>query len=176
MRELRRAAHTVYSLHYHFVFTTKYRKPVLVGEIGQSVRDLIRKICRSEDIEILQGHVRPDHVHLLLSTPPHLAPSRVMQAIKGKTSHHLLQELSKAAGDVLRSAPVGTRLLRVQQRECDRRGDCRVYSAPRCRAPGRRPLPSKRIVSLHARLDAPLQSTSVDPESLAFHEGRSKDV
>jgi len=92
MRELRRAAHTVYSLHYHFVFTTKYRKPVLVGEIGHSVRDLIREICRSEDIEILQGHVRPDHVHLLLSAPPHLAPSRVMQAIKGKTSHHLLQD------------------------------------------------------------------------------------
>jgi putative transposase len=92
MRELRRAAHTVYSLHYHFVFTTKYRKPVLTGDIGRSLRDLIREICRSEDIEILQGHVRPDHVHLLLSAPPHLAPSRVMQAIKGKTSHHLLQD------------------------------------------------------------------------------------
>ena len=58
MQELRRAADTVYSLHYHFVFTTKYRKPVLIGEIGHSVRDLIREICRSEDIEILQGHVR----------------------------------------------------------------------------------------------------------------------
>ena len=92
MRELRRAAHTVYSLHYHFVFTTKYRKPVLAGEIGQTLRDLIREICRSEDIEILQGHIRPDHVHLLLSAPPHLAPNRVMQAIKGKTSQHLLQD------------------------------------------------------------------------------------
>jgi putative transposase len=69
MRELRRAAHTVYSLHYHFVFTTKYRKPVLVGEIGHSLRDLIREICRSEDIEILEGHVRSDDVHLLLSAP-----------------------------------------------------------------------------------------------------------
>jgi putative transposase len=95
MRELRRAAHTVYSLHYHFVFTTKYRKPGLLGEIGRDVRDLIREICRSEDIEILKGHVRPDHVHLLLSIPPHLAPSRVMQAIKGKTSHHLLQDYRK---------------------------------------------------------------------------------
>ena len=38
------------------------------------------------------GHIRPDHVHLLLSVAPHLAPSRVMQAIKGKTSHHLLQD------------------------------------------------------------------------------------
>ena len=92
MRQQRRAAHTVYTLHYHFVFTTKYRKPVLVGEVGRAVRDLVREICRSEDIEILQGNVRPDHVHLLLSAPPHLAPSRVMQAIKGKTSHHLLQD------------------------------------------------------------------------------------
>ena len=92
MRETRRAAHTVYSLHYHFVFITKYRKPVLRGDVGTEVRDLIREICRSNDIEILQGHVRPDHVHLLLSAPPHLSPSRVMQAIKGKTSHHLLQD------------------------------------------------------------------------------------
>ena len=92
MRELRRAAHSVYSLHYHFVFTTKYRKPVLGGDVGRSLRDLIREICQTHDIEILQGHVRPEHVHLLLSVPPHLSPSRVMQAIKGKTSHHLLQD------------------------------------------------------------------------------------
>jgi hypothetical protein len=43
-----------------------------------------REICRSEDIEILQGHVRLDHVHLLLSAPPQIAPSGVMQAIKGR--------------------------------------------------------------------------------------------
>jgi putative transposase len=82
-------------LHYHFVFITKYRKPVLRGEIGTEVRELIREICRTLDIEIVQGHVRPEHVHLLLSVPPHLAPSRVMQAIKGKTSHHLLQDRRK---------------------------------------------------------------------------------
>jgi len=92
MRDLRRSAHAVYTLHYHFVFITKYRKPVLRGEVGTEVRDLIREICRANDIEILQGHVRPDHVHLLLSAPPHVSPSRVMQAIKGKTSHHLLQD------------------------------------------------------------------------------------
>jgi len=58
------------NLHYHFVFTTKYRKPVLIGEVGHAERDLIREICRGEDIEILQAHVRPDHVHLLVSAPP----------------------------------------------------------------------------------------------------------
>jgi putative transposase len=59
MRTYRRAAHTVYELHYHFVFTTKYRKPVLRGEIALEVRELIRQICRGHDIEILAGHVRP---------------------------------------------------------------------------------------------------------------------
>jgi len=95
MREYRRAAHTVYARHYHFVLITKYRKPVWRGDIGTDVRDLIREICRTLDVEILQGHVRPDHVHLLLSVPSHLAPSRVMQRIKGKTSHHLLQDRRK---------------------------------------------------------------------------------
>ena len=60
----------VYALHYHFVFITKYRKPVLRGDIGTAVRDLIREICCSEDIKIIQGHIRPDHIHLLLSVPP----------------------------------------------------------------------------------------------------------
>ena len=89
----------MYALHYHFVFTTKYRKPVLRGDLGSEVRDLIREICRTYDIEILQGHVRPDHVHLLLSAPPELSPSKIMQAIKGKTSHHLLQDHRKLRAD-----------------------------------------------------------------------------
>ena len=92
MRKYRRSAHTVYEIHYHFVFTTKYRKPVLRGEIAARVRDLIREICRTHDVEILRGAVRPDHVHLFVSAPPKIAPSRLMQAVKGKTSHHLMSE------------------------------------------------------------------------------------
>jgi putative transposase len=88
----RKSSHTVYALTYHFVFIPKYRKPMLRGEIGTRVRELIREVCRTLDIDILSGHVRPDHVHLLLSVPPHLSPSRVMQAIKGRTSHHLLRD------------------------------------------------------------------------------------
>ncbi len=88
----RKGSHTVYQLHYHFVFSTKYRKPALKGDIGQKVRELIREVCRSFEVDIVKGHVRPDHVHLLLSVPPDIAPSKLMQAIKGKTSHHLLQD------------------------------------------------------------------------------------
>ena len=49
----------IYQLHYHFVFSTKYRKPVLRGDIAIEVRDLIREICRAHDIEILQGPCPP---------------------------------------------------------------------------------------------------------------------
>ena len=92
MSTYRKGSHSVYQLHYHVVFTTKYRRPVLRGDVAVRVRDLIRQICRANDIEILKGHVGGDHVHLLLSAPPNLAPSRMMQAIKGKTSHDLLSE------------------------------------------------------------------------------------
>lgn len=74
-------------MHYHFVFIPKYRKPVLRGDVGLRLRELIRRICHGNEIEIVQGHIWPEHVHLLLSVPPDLAPSRVMQAIKGKTSN-----------------------------------------------------------------------------------------
>ena len=92
MDDYRRGSHTVYRIHYHFIFIPKYRKPVLRNEIGKRVRELIREICQSHEIDIIQGHIQPDHVHLLLSVPPKLSPSRVIQAIKGKTSHHLLQD------------------------------------------------------------------------------------
>jgi len=95
MRRYRRGSHTVYELHYHLVFTTKYRKPVLRGDVGRRLRDLTREICRSYDIEIVKGHVRPDHVHLFVSMPPHVAPSDAMKAIKGKTAHKLLREFRR---------------------------------------------------------------------------------
>ena len=72
--------------------SSQYRKPVLRGDIAKEIRQLIREICRTHDIEIVQGHVRPDHVHLLLDAPPKWSPSKLMQAIKGKTSHHMLQD------------------------------------------------------------------------------------
>ena len=60
--------------------------------MGKRLRELIRDICKTYDVEILKGHIRPDHVHLLLSVPPTLSPSRVMNAIKGKSSNRLLRD------------------------------------------------------------------------------------
>ena len=92
MPKCRKGPHTVYQLHYHFVFITKYRNPVLQGDIARRARDLICEICRSDYVEIVKGNVSKDHVHLLLSMPPQVSPSRIMQAVKGKSSHHLVRE------------------------------------------------------------------------------------
>jgi putative transposase len=106
-RSYRGAVHRVYECHYHFVFITRYRKPVLKGEIALATRDIARQVCHAHDIEILAGHVRPNHVHLLLSVPPHLAPSRVMQAIKGRTSHRLLHDWWRLRTEFWGQVPVG---------------------------------------------------------------------
>ena len=103
--EYRRAAHTVYAFHYHFVFITKYRKPVLRGEIGTEVRDLIREICRTHDIEILQGHIRPDHVHLLLSVP---AAPGAESGHAGDQGKDVPSSADRITGSCGRSIGVGT--------------------------------------------------------------------
>ena len=92
MENYRQSSHTTYDLKYHLVWITKYRKPVLEGEIGRRVRDLIREICRSRDIEVIKGHVAKDHVHIFVSVPPHISISDLMQSIKGKSSRKMLSE------------------------------------------------------------------------------------
>lgn len=90
----RHGAHTVFEIHLHLVWTTKYRKPILRGEVGVRVRELIRQVCRQEDVEILQGHVSKDHVHVFVSIPPQVTISRLVQRLKGGSSHKLLSEFS----------------------------------------------------------------------------------
>jgi putative transposase len=88
----RHGAHTVFEIHLHLVWATKYRKRILVGEVGLRVRELVRQICREEEVEILKGHVAKDHVHLFVSIPPQVTISRLVQRMKGKTSHSMLSE------------------------------------------------------------------------------------
>ena len=64
MSRYHKGPHTAYELHHHFVFITKYRKPILRGEVALRARELIREICASHDVQIVEGHVRPDRVHL----------------------------------------------------------------------------------------------------------------
>ena len=95
MKHYRKTSHSVYDIKYHFVWITKYRKPVLFGNVATRTRDLIREICKSMDIEIIKGHVSKDHVHLFVSAPPYHSVSKIMQMVKGKTSRKLLSENRK---------------------------------------------------------------------------------
>ena len=91
MADYTSGSHTVHDIKYHFVWTTKYRYKVLRGEIAKRLRDLIRQGCEARGITIITGSVGHDHVHLLLSCPTDLAPSKIAQYLKGRSSK-LLQE------------------------------------------------------------------------------------
>ncbi|QDU80190.1 Transposase IS200 like protein [Polystyrenella longa] len=71
---------------------TKYRNPILTSAVAVRLRDLVREVCRSHDVAILEGAVSKDHVHVLLSCPPNLSPSKIMQYLKGKSSRKLTME------------------------------------------------------------------------------------
>lgn len=92
MAEYRRDKHTVYNITYHYVWVTKYRYHVLKGDVALRARDLIRQTCLSRGITILKGSVGVDHIHILVSCPPSLSPSKIMQYIKGRSSRMLQDE------------------------------------------------------------------------------------
>jgi putative transposase len=93
--EYRKTSHAVYDLKYHVVWITKYRKKVLRGQIALRLRELIRQTCSSLDVYIESGHVAIDHVHLLVSVPPQLAVSDLMQRLKGRSSRRMLEEFGE---------------------------------------------------------------------------------
>ena len=88
----RNGSHTKYKIEYHFVWVTKYRYQVLMGDVGLRVRELVRQTCEQLEIEILRGVVSKDHVHLLISAPPNVSPSEIMKRIKGRSSTKIFQE------------------------------------------------------------------------------------
>ena len=92
MENYRKSAHATYDIKYHIVWITKCRKPVIVGKIAERTRDQIRQICQTNVVEILAGHVGKDHIHLLVSVPPHLSASKLIQYLKGTSSRKLLME------------------------------------------------------------------------------------
>jgi hypothetical protein len=87
MPEYRTSAHAVFDIKYHLVWMTKYRYKILRGRIAERARDLIRQICQAREVVIVRGAVSPDHIHLLVSAPAHLAPAKLVQYIKSKADH-----------------------------------------------------------------------------------------
>ena len=92
MKDQRRSSDTVSSLTAHIVWVTKYRYPVLQGEIQKRCRELLIQICDSEDVRILKGVVSKDHVHMHVEYPPKLSLSNLVKRLKGRGSRRLQNE------------------------------------------------------------------------------------
>ena len=92
MGEFRKGNHAVYDIQYHVVWTTKYRYKVLREKVAERLRELLRQGCEARDIKIIRGSVGKEHVHMLISCPPTLAPAKIMQYLKGRSSKMLQEE------------------------------------------------------------------------------------
>ena len=79
-------AHTKWMCKYHIVFSPKYRRKVIYNQYRESLQDIIRTLCRYKGVEILEGHMMSDHVHLVLSIPPKISVSSFMGYLKGKSA------------------------------------------------------------------------------------------
>ena len=79
-------AHTKWMCKYHIVFSLKYRRKVIYNQIRKDIGEILRTLCQYKGIEIHEGHLMPDHVHLLVSIPPKYSVSSVMGYLKGKSA------------------------------------------------------------------------------------------
>jgi putative transposase len=82
-------SHTKWDCKYHVVFIPKYRRKVLYGELRRYLGDVFRKLALQKESRIEEGHLMPDHVHMMISVPPKYAVSQVVGFIKGKSAIHL---------------------------------------------------------------------------------------
>ena len=79
-------AHTKWMCKYHIVFTPKYRRKVIYNQYKESIRDILKQLCGYKGVEIIEGHLMPDHIHMLVSIPPYLSIAQFMGYLKGKSS------------------------------------------------------------------------------------------
>lgn len=90
--EQRQSWSAAFRLHYHIVFATKYRRPVLVDAVAKRLLVVLQDICTKEQYLPLAISIQPEHVHLLLSLRPTHTLSKVLQMLKGASSYIMLQE------------------------------------------------------------------------------------
>jgi len=86
MGDFKKLAHAVWECKYHLVWCPKYRFRILSGDMGRSVREIIRQLCEWKKVEILAGNVQIDHIHLVLSIPPKYSVSELVGFLKGKSA------------------------------------------------------------------------------------------
>lgn len=79
-------SHTKWMCKYHIIFTPKYRRKIIYNQYRGSLIEIFRRLCSYKGVEIIEGHLMPDHVHILVSIPPKLSVSQFMGYLKGKSA------------------------------------------------------------------------------------------
>jgi putative transposase len=79
-------AHTRWNCKYHIIFTPKYRRKNIYGELKQAIGRILRRLCELKEVEIIEAHAMPDHIHMLVKIPPKMSVSRFMGCLKGRSA------------------------------------------------------------------------------------------
>ena len=95
MHEWESLSHVRWECKYHVVIVPKYRRKVLYGKLRQQVGVILRGLCRQRGVELLEGHLRPDHVHMCLSVPPKYSIAHTVGFLKGKSAIRIHRDLLK---------------------------------------------------------------------------------
>jgi putative transposase len=87
--------HATWECKYHVVFTPKYRKKLLFGQIRRHLGTVFHELARRKECKIEEGHLMPDHVHILISIPPKYSVAEVIGYLKGKSSIWVAQNVER---------------------------------------------------------------------------------
>ena len=79
-------SHSKWVCKYHIVFTPKYRRKIIYNQYREDLIEIFKRLCSYKWVEIIEGHMMPDHVHMLLSIPPKIAISTFVGYLKGKSA------------------------------------------------------------------------------------------
>ena len=94
MRQVNSLNHTRWECKYHIVFIPKYRRKRLFGQIRRELGEVFHRLARQKESLIEEGHVMPDHVHMMISIPPKYAVAQVVGYIKGKSAIHIARQFA----------------------------------------------------------------------------------
>ena len=84
--EIKHTAHSSYRCEYHIVFGPKYRRKDIYGKLRKDIGEILRKLCEEKGVEIIEAKACPEHIHMLVSIPPHLSVAQFMGFLKSKSA------------------------------------------------------------------------------------------
>ena len=96
MHDWQSLSHVRWDCKYHVVIVPKYRKKTLYGKFRHQVGDVLRDLCRQRGVELLEGHLMPDHIHMCLKVPPKFSIAFVIGFLKGKSAVRIHRSILKA--------------------------------------------------------------------------------